>query len=282
MAAVITDPQSSARNVIQPTGDFINLTLRAFPGQTAPLLQFETSAGVVVGQVDSIGRAQFGFTSILPLQGLSFFYDFSSQTSGSLFGIRGTLQTVTAADSSANLTGSAPTASFQGTFKSTGTITGLLANGTHQSTDTAVMVVGVTGNANKNSTGVVATALGGSFQVNNNNATGVITTGTGVRVSSPTKTGGFGTARGVHVQNQGGAGVTTAVGLLIDAQSGAGTNIALQVGAGNEGFFGATPVAQQTGASAAGIAAITDANAKAAVQALQTALANLGFVTSPA
>lgn len=48
------------------------------------------------------------------------------------------------------------------------------------------------------------------------------------------------------------------------------------------GFFGATAVVKQTGASAAGIAAITDANAKAAVSALQTALANLGLVTSPA
>jgi hypothetical protein len=48
------------------------------------------------------------------------------------------------------------------------------------------------------------------------------------------------------------------------------------------GFFGAAAVVRQVGASTAGIAAITDANAKAAVQALQTALANLGLVTSPA
>jgi hypothetical protein len=48
------------------------------------------------------------------------------------------------------------------------------------------------------------------------------------------------------------------------------------------GVFGAAAVAQQTGASAAGIAAIVDPNAAAAVAALQTALANLGFVTSPA
>lgn len=48
------------------------------------------------------------------------------------------------------------------------------------------------------------------------------------------------------------------------------------------GFLGAATVVRQTGASAAGIGAITDANAKAAVTALQTALANLGLVTSPA
>jgi hypothetical protein len=282
MAAVITDPQSSARNVIQPTGDFIPLTLRGNVAQTVPLLQFENSSGTVVGQVDVIGRAQFGFTTIFPLQGLTFFYDFSSQTSGSLFGIRGTLQTVTAADSSANLTGGNFNASFQGTFKSTGALFGIQANANHQSTDTGVSATGVSGAVNKNSTGTLATAVAGLFQVNNNNATGNITSAYGIRVSSPTKTGNIPTCRGINIQNQGGAGVTTAIGLLIDAQSGAGTNIALQVGAGNEGFFGATPVAQQTGASAAGIAAITDANAKAAVQALQTALANLGFVTSPA
>ena len=48
------------------------------------------------------------------------------------------------------------------------------------------------------------------------------------------------------------------------------------------GFLGAAAVVRQTGASAAGIAAVTDANAKAALTALQTALANLGLVTSPA
>ncbi len=48
------------------------------------------------------------------------------------------------------------------------------------------------------------------------------------------------------------------------------------------GFLGAAAVVRQVGASAAGIAAIVDPNAKAAVQALQTALSNLGLVTSPA
>ncbi len=57
----------------------------------------------------------------------------------------------------------------------------------------------------------------------------------------------------------------------------------LQLAGDNKiGFFAAAPVVKQTGASAAGIAAILDANAKAAVGALQTALANLGLVTSPA
>lgn len=48
------------------------------------------------------------------------------------------------------------------------------------------------------------------------------------------------------------------------------------------GFLGGAAVVKQTGASAAGIAAITDANARAAVSALQTALANFNLVTSPA
>lgn len=48
------------------------------------------------------------------------------------------------------------------------------------------------------------------------------------------------------------------------------------------GFLGTVPVVRQAGASAAGIAAITDANAKAAVSALQSALAALGLITSPA
>ena len=48
------------------------------------------------------------------------------------------------------------------------------------------------------------------------------------------------------------------------------------------GFFGSAAVVKQTGASAAGIAAIVDANALAAIQAIQTALANYGLLTSPA
>jgi hypothetical protein len=48
------------------------------------------------------------------------------------------------------------------------------------------------------------------------------------------------------------------------------------------GFFNTATVVQQAGASAAGIAAIADANALAAVQALQAALAAYGLVTSPA
>ncbi len=60
------------------------------------------------------------------------------------------------------------------------------------------------------------------------------------------------------------------------------TTIARFTGDNKIGLFGAAPVVQQVGASAAGLAAIVDPNAKAALTALQTALANLGLVTSPA
>lgn len=46
-------------------------------------------------------------------------------------------------------------------------------------------------------------------------------------------------------------------------------------------FFGAAPVVQQTGASAAGIAAVADPPARAALAAIQNALAALGLVTAP-
>jgi hypothetical protein len=49
-----------------------------------------------------------------------------------------------------------------------------------------------------------------------------------------------------------------------------------------QSWFNAVPVVQQAGASAAAIAAITDANAKSAVTALQAALSTFGFITSPA
>jgi len=66
-----------------------------------------------------------------------------------------------------------------------------------------------------------------------------------------------------HVQNSGGGAIFV-------------------VGQNTIGAFGATPVGQRVGASAAGIAAIVDANAQAAIAALQAALNTLGFVTAPA
>jgi hypothetical protein len=55
------------------------------------------------------------------------------------------------------------------------------------------------------------------------------------------------------------------------------------VGSANSvGFFNVGPVTRQVGASAAGIAAIADASAKAAITALQNALAAYGLVTAPA
>lgn len=68
---------------------------------------------------------------------------------------------------------------------------------------------------------------------------------------------------------------------LLDVQTSAAASI-FAVGQNKIGAFGTAPVAQQAGASAAGIAAVIDANAKAALTALQAALAAYGLVTSPA
>lgn len=48
------------------------------------------------------------------------------------------------------------------------------------------------------------------------------------------------------------------------------------------GFYNANPVAQQTNGTAADLAAIADAPAKAFVTALSTALVNLGLLAAPA
>jgi hypothetical protein len=283
MAAVITDPQSSARNVIQPTGDFIPLTLRGNAAQTVPLLQFETSAGAIVGQVAVTGRSQFGDVAINPLQFMAITANVTD-TTGTVHGTRVNLRINPA---------SASTGVFQAASSSCQVIVGCSQNFSntltggqwymvHNGTGSVGAAIGSDSQVQVLQTGSISSAVGGNFRVQNLNAGATITIAVGVKVLSPALTGPIATSEGVRIQNMGGAGVTTARGLIIDNQTGAGTNIAISVGTGNHGFFGATPVAQQTGASAAGIAAITDANAKAAVQALQTALANLGFVTSPA
>lgn len=90
--------------------------------------------------------------------------------------------------------------------------------------------------------------------------TGAITTGIGLIVQSPTSTAAgrtIGTMTGILVQNQGATGITTAIGIDVDAQSGATTNIGIRTAsviqitgggidhdAGNIGFFGTAPAAQ--------------------------------------
>jgi len=63
-----------------------------------------------------------------------------------------------------------------------------------------------------------------------------------------------------------------------------GATIPLDVWPDKIGFLGASAVVRQTGCSAAAIAAITDPNVKACIQALQTALGDtrLGLLTTPA
>ncbi len=81
----------------------------------------------------------------------------------------------------------------------------------------------------------------------------------------------------------GNAVLTLGAGDLVTLGSpAAGGGAVLGVAGGKAALFGGTPVLQQTGASAAGIAAITDSAAKAAITALQTALHNLNAVTAPA
>jgi hypothetical protein len=77
---------------------------------------------------------------------------------------------------------------------------------------------------------------------------------------------------------------TNAVMSLISAPTGTNQTINRVVEIGNNtlAFFDTAPVAKQVGASAAGIASITDAAAKAAITALQNALAAYALVTAPA
>lgn len=58
--AVIVDPATSVRNLIQPTGDFIPLTARGFAGQTNPLFVTEDSAGNDLVRISSAGVIEFG------------------------------------------------------------------------------------------------------------------------------------------------------------------------------------------------------------------------------
>lgn len=77
-------------------------------------------------------------------------------------------------------------------------------------------------------------------------------------------------------------GAPAQVVAIFSVQTDGGSTSVFDVGPDTIGAFGATPVTKRTGASAAGIAAVTDANAKAALTAIQAALNTLGFITAPA
>jgi len=67
---------------------------------------------------------------------------------------------------------------------------------------------------------------GGFVRTDYNDVAGAVTVGVGLEVAAPVVSGALkpGTQRGVRIANQGAAGMTTAVGLRIDAQSGASNN----------------------------------------------------------
>jgi hypothetical protein len=65
--AVIIDPDSSTRNVIEPTGDFIALALKASLGQTADLLQFQDNAGSLMVAVSAGGKIGQGPIAAAPV-----------------------------------------------------------------------------------------------------------------------------------------------------------------------------------------------------------------------
>lgn len=58
--AVILDPATSTRNVIQPTADRIPLSVRGFAGQTNPLFVSEDSAGNDLVRISASGVLEFG------------------------------------------------------------------------------------------------------------------------------------------------------------------------------------------------------------------------------
>jgi hypothetical protein len=252
MAAVITDPQSSARNVIQSTGDFTELTLRASGGQTVPIFVVENASGNDYFSIPTDAGNQ-----------------------GSVFS-RPTLLLTTA--------GRNNVLAVQHTSidaAPVGQLAGIESRVIYSGGGTLSSLFGMYTSPRNGGVGTITT-MSGLLVAPSNVTTGIITEQRGVDIQALSNNGTIGTAYGVYVSSQGGAGVTTAIGLRVLSQTGAGTNIAMQIGAGNIGFHNVTPKAQQTGASAVGIAAIIDINAKAAVSALQTALANYGLVTSPA
>lgn len=77
--AVITNPATTARNVIQATADVVPLTLKDFSGQTANLMEFRDSANTLVLEVKPGG--QVGVNSLRSVGGSATRIDLAGGTS---------------------------------------------------------------------------------------------------------------------------------------------------------------------------------------------------------
>lgn len=240
MAAVITDPASSARNVIQPVGDYVALTLRAsqIQPQTQPLLEIQDSSGNILGAWNANGSIVSG-ASAAPADVFNYFTGVSTETAGVfVYGEEVAYTLNPAAPSSAILTSGYFATNVIGSQNNPGQIYGVRVLSQHDGTGTLGAGKGVFLEVIKNNTGVLSAAFGIDARIHNLNATGVITQGTCFRAQSPVLTGGITTSRGMVIDNQGGAGVTTAQGLLINTQSGAATTNAAIVTNGGVVQFG--------------------------------------------
>src|SRR5689334_14465811 len=57
---ILLSPPSDLRNVIQPTGDFVPLTIKASGSQSNPLQRWQDSTGINLVLIDATGRVGVG------------------------------------------------------------------------------------------------------------------------------------------------------------------------------------------------------------------------------
>lgn len=220
--AVILAPGSATRNVIQPTGDFQALTLKAGSTAFSELFTIRDGNGVPVGKFWSDGTMTF--STIIDYAGIGLDLTLESSASGGATGTSSIIQAYPNANTTQPYYGGYYEIKTGNPANFTQPVVGGLFQATHLGAGTIASSFGGWFVTSKNSFAAVTAAYAGNFQVQNNNPTGAIADGVGCRIQSPSLVGAITTSRGIYIQNQGGPGVNSAYGIYLDPISGAATN----------------------------------------------------------
>jgi hypothetical protein len=263
-------PSSSTDNIIQPTGDFIPLIIRGIAGQTSDLEEWQDSSSNVLASMSASG----GFFC----QTASFAGVVGGSTVGA--GTPYTMKSATVtppADADYTLTAA------ELSCQQISVVAGAWTAGHNIIVPTTAGGVWRVSNSSGFAL-TVKTAAGVGAQISNGFAATVRSNGTdvkyaGVQVNSTTGAMNANGTSSVIALTVSGTLTISAHDIATDTVTGTkiGTATTQKLG-----FFNAAPVVQQANASQATINAVTDANAKAALQSIYNALKNLGLCAATA
>ncbi len=296
-------PDTSVRNVVQPTGDFVPLTLKAAATQNSDLLAIVDNANAPIFTVTGPTATGGGTLQVGTADTTAFFAvtrtrtDLSGQSRGTLVNITAT----PAGNSSATFRGTMALLTTSGTVNFTGTNTGAFYGVTHAGSGSLTSMRSFQGTTSNSGGGAAATIYGCDILVQNAvvaatvtdaicyNASvsvapsgAVITRGHGLQCSSPLIAAGAAitTNYGVRIRNQGNALITTSYAIDIDNQVNSTTPFSIRSQGGQCLFQAGTATVVPVTVQGAASQSADHFNVKNSANAVLLGVAPSGILTS--